>query len=281
MISGTRYQLQLQVNRQLSLSAQIARGLAEVSSGKRILAPSDDPVGAARVSDISRSHANLAVWQTNLDTAAALSATADDVLAGVERGLVRAKELMLAASNGTLSQENRNATALELASIAEEVAMLRDTRDSRGELLFSTSAALRVPVGPDLDIGAIGTRQEIFDSVTTASGTSDVISILNSAVTALRSGSPAAIAAALGATDAATGHMIAARSEQGSRGNRIDTLMERSETTNMRLEEERSAVEGADITEVIARLQSRQLSLEAAQATFARINKSTLFDLLS
>jgi flagellar hook-associated protein 3 FlgL len=33
--------------------------------------------------------------------------------------------------------------------------------------------------------------------------------------------------------------------------------------------------------EVVARLQSRQLSLEAAQATFARINRSTLFDLLS
>lgn len=281
MISGTRYQLQLEVNRQLRLSTDIARAQAEISSGKRILAASDDPVGAARISDIARNQANQATWLTNLHTAAALSATADDVLGGVELAFLRANELMLAASNAPLSQENRNAIALELASIVEDVAVLRDTRDSRGEPLFYPLIALRIPVGPNLDISAVGTGRAIFESVATPSGTRDLVSILNDAVTALRGGNATAIAGALGATASAVDHVIAARGEQGARGSRIETLIERLETSALGLEEERSAIESADIMEVIARLQAKELSLEAAQAAFARIHRSNLFDLLS
>ena len=49
MISGTRYRLTVEINRQAELARDIARSQAEVSTSKRILAPSDDPTGAARV----------------------------------------------------------------------------------------------------------------------------------------------------------------------------------------------------------------------------------------
>jgi flagellar hook-associated protein 3 FlgL len=282
MISGTRYQLQLEVNRQLRLSTEIARGQAEISAGTRILAPSDDPVGAARVSDIARSQANQATWKTNLKSASALAASADTALESLNNAFDRAGELMLQASNRTLSAENRNAIALELQSIGEEVAILRDSRDSRGEPLFpAAGAAVRLPVGPGLEIDAVGTRDAIFDSVATPAGISNLSAIINGALSAVQGGDPAAIAAALGAVNAGGSHVIAARGEQGSRGARIDTLLDRNETLSLGLEEERSGVEGTDVQEVIARLQSKQLSLEAAQAVFARINRSTLFDLLS
>ena len=45
--------------------------------------------------------------------------------------------------------------------------------------------------------------------------------------------------------------------------------------------ERRSGLEDTDLTETIARIQSKLLSLEAAQAAFARINRQSLFDLIS
>jgi flagellar hook-associated protein 3 FlgL len=282
MISGTRYQLQREVNQQIRLATEIARAQAEISAGgKRILAPSDDPVGAARIADITRTQSNHATWRTNLDTAAALASNAEGVLETLTATFDRVNELMLSVSNGTLSAENRLAVAIELESIAEEVAVLRDTRNSRGEPLFPPAAsAIRIPVGPDLDLAAVGTREAVFDGVATDSGMQSLTAILTNAVAALRANDPAAIAASLSDTNAASRHVIASHAAQGSRGARIDTLLERIQTSAVDLTAERSAIESSDITELVATIQSRQLSLDAAQATFARINRSTLFDLL-
>lgn len=283
MISGTRYRLTLEINRQLRLARDIERGMTEISTGKRIQAPSDDPVGAARVSDIARAQANMATWERNLNSASALSARADDVLGTAEAIVIRAKELMVAAASGTLSNENRATIALELRSIAEEIATIADTRDGRGELLFPTSQALEFPVGDGIRITAVGTRAAIFTAAT-ASGPKDLADIVSDAADAIVDPDPTARAAATAASldelDAAVTHVASERSEQGLRGSRIDTLLERLAQSSLLVEEERSSIESADVTEVIARLQARQLTLQAAQAAFARINATTLFDIL-
>ena len=75
-------------------------------------------------------------------------------------------------------------------------------------------------------------------------------------------------------------HIAGVRGQQGARGNRIDQLVERYETTKIQQAEERSALEDTDITAAIARVQAKQLTLDAAQAVFARVNQNTLFDIL-
>ena len=71
-----------------------------------------------------------------------------------------------------------------------------------------------------------------------------------------------------------------ARGAQGALGSRIDALTERQANSGLQLEEERSSLESTDVTAAIAKLQSQQLTLQAAQAVFARVNASTLFDIL-
>src|SRR5438128_7226843 len=121
MIGGTRYQLTLEVNRQTRLAIDIARGQAEISARKKILAPSDDPVGSSRVSVLARSQADRLTWNTNLKSAAALASQADTTLDALNSAFDRTAELMLTASTGTQSAENRNTIALELKSIADQV----------------------------------------------------------------------------------------------------------------------------------------------------------------
>jgi flagellar hook-associated protein 3 FlgL len=284
MISGTRYRLTMEINRQLALSRDIVRAQTEISTGKRIQTPSDDPVGAARVSEIARNQATDGVWKANLDLAFALASRADTTLSSVATAVGRASELMVAAANGTLSAENRQTVAAELRAIVEELGSLEAATDARGQALFPTTDVLRIPVGPGVWITAVDTRSAIFGSVPTASGPQDLAAIVSAAADAITEPDEAlrkaAIKGSLDALAAADSHVAAVRGEQGARGNRIDNLLDRLASTGLQLEEERSAIESADVTAVVARLQAGQLTLQAAQAVFARVNQSTLFDVL-
>lgn len=282
MITGTRYQLQLEIARQMRLASEMARAQAEISAGGvRILAPSDDPVGAARVAEITRSQANNATWKANLNNAAALSSNAEGVLDTMVSAFDRVNELMLGASNGTMSAENRLAAALEIESIAAEIATLADTRDSRGAPLFQPATqAYAIPVGENLEMIPVGKRETIFNLQNPPSAPVPLTTILTDAVAALRANDPAAIAASLALTNQASSRTIAAHAEQGARGARIDALADRLVMSELGLKEEKSGIQDSNVTELLAKISAKKLSLDAAQAVFARVNQSTLFDLL-
>lgn len=280
MISGTRYQLRLETNRQLRLSSDISRAQAEISTGKKILAPSDDPAASARISEIGRAQANMLTWRGNLNKAEALSAQADGVLASVATTFDRAKELLLSAANATTSSGDRQSIALELYSLADHVESLRNTRDSRGELIFQSGQTVAIPVGANLEITATATREAVFDTVVTSYGTDDLVSMLRGTAGSVVGGAAAPLATRIRGINDAIAHISTVRAEHGARANRIDSLIEESYTNQVIMEDERTGLESTNIAEVVARLQAKELSLEAAQAVFARIHRSNLFDLL-
>jgi flagellar hook-associated protein 3 FlgL len=283
MISGTRYRLTTEINRQTRLAAEIAHAHAQISTGKRLLAPSDDPVAAAQISVLGRTQAEEATWSRNLDVAGALAARSDTALTSVARGLDRANELMIAAATGTLSAENRATLAAELKGIALDLAGLADSRDARGEMLFRTDA-LEIPVYDGGTVTPVASRAALFESVSTAAGIRDIASILADAAAAIvepvDSVRKAATDTSLTEVGAALAHIAAARGDQGVRASRIDALQERLAESKLQLEEQRSKLESTDITEAVTRLEAKDLSLKATQAVFARINQTSLFDIL-
>lgn len=284
MITGTRYRLTAEINRQAALAREIARAQVEISTEKKILAPSDDPVAAARIAEIARQQASETAWSQNLKVAATLASRADTALDSVEAIMGRAQELILEAASDTLSEENRATIAAELRGIAEDLAALVETRDSRGALLFSDANALKIPVGSAVEVAPVASRADVFENIDTPSGPLDLVTIITNAANAVTEADPAlrrtAIAESIEAVNAGTHHMIAAHGEQGVRASRIDDLSERLAESGLLLKEQRIGLESADIAEVIARLQAKELSLKAAQAVFARVNQNTLFDIL-
>jgi flagellar hook-associated protein 3 FlgL len=278
MISGTRYRLNLQIARQSNLAAEIARGQTEIAAGKRILAPSDDPIGSARVAEIGKSQADEAVWSRNVETAASLAARADTTLSSVATGVDRAKELMLTAANGTMSADNRATIATELRGIADDIASLRTTLDPRGEPLFRTNGALEIPVGPGERVAAVSTRASVFDAPV------DLVAAIRAAadaavepVAATRS---AAMTASLATLDGAALQVANARAEQGVQADRLDKIRDRLASSGLQLEDQKSGLQDVDVTAVVAQIQSKQMNLQAAQAIFARVNQNSLFDLI-
>jgi len=284
MISGTRYRLDQEINRQLALSRDVAKAQTQLSTQKRIQSPSEDPVAAARISSIGRAQANDAVWKSNLDLAASLADRADTALKAAGTAFDRVTELMTQGATGTLSDQDRGTIALELRSIADELTTLKDSKDSRGNALFMSGYSLRIPVQSGVQVIAVGTREDVFESVATAGGPKDLAAIVSDAADALEIADPTARKAAVGVSvdevAAAVGHVASQRGEQGALANRVDQLLEQKADTGLQLAEERSGLEDTDIQAIVARLGAQQLSLQAAQAVFAKVNQNTLFDIL-
>ncbi|SNS84244.1 flagellar hook-associated protein 3 FlgL [Sphingomonas laterariae] len=284
MINSTRYHLSAEINRQQKLAADIARAQSDISNETRLQRPSDDPAASARVADIRRAQANEGVWAKNIDAASALATRADSALSGITSMLDRARELMTFANNGTYNDADRKAFAVELRSIAAEIGDIAQTKDSRGQLLFPDSTPLAVPIGPGVFIAPSVPQDGMFTNLQTASGPKGLAAIISGAADAIeltdKAEREAASTIALDEVLLAVDNTAIVRGDQGVRAARLDSARERFASSGLVHSEERGKLENTDIPETVAKLQAKQLSLEAAQAVFTRINRQTLFDLL-
>lgn len=272
-MTGLRFRIDASIRHHSTLAARIARGQVDITSGKRVQAASDDPAAAVRIAQLRQTQTNETAWRSNVDGGIALAARADATLGNVANLLDRARELATLGANETLSNKDRFVIALELRSLADEVDSLSEDTDATGQPVFP-AVPLRFPVGKSLTLTATTARSDAFDV-----GGRNIAMILRDSATAITT-STAGRATALADITAASDQISAVRGEQGARAARFDALRDRLIDSATAIAEERSGIEDTDVPATIARVQTDQLSLDAAQSLFARINRRTLFDLL-
>ena len=272
-MTGIRFRIDASIRHQSALAARIARGQADITTGKRIQAASDDPAAAVRIAQLRRTETNEAAWRSNIDIGIALAARADATLGNVATIIDRARELATLGASETLSDKDRATIAQELRSIADEVDSLSNGTDATGQPIFPV-APLRFPVGDSLTLTATTARSDAFEV-----GGRNMATVLRDAATGIITDT-AGRATALADVTRASDQLNAVRGEQGARAARFDGLRDRLIDSATGIAEERSSIEDTDLPATIARVQTNQLSLDAAQSLFARINRRTLFDLL-
>lgn len=276
MINAVGSRMMIEINRQKSLARAVSDTQVSISTGKKIQRPSDDPVAAARVDVIARAQANSKAWETNLDTGLSLNSQADTAVTGMADRMALARELVLAGSNGTLAQTDRNTIAAQLDGIAEELDGLVARKSANGQPLFAPGTALSVRYDENTVFAPVPSQAQVFDV-----GGVSLSQMVRDAATALRSGSASAIGASLTTLDTGVTKTADALGDIGQRGRRLQSLQEASRAHDIDLASERTDLEATDISEAVAKLNAQTLTLEAAQAAFARINRRTLLDLLS
>jgi flagellar hook-associated protein 3 FlgL len=117
--------------------ANATRTQEQISTGNRILTPADDPVASVRLLQLEQQQNVLTQYNNNL-TAAKNSLTQEEVtLTSVNTVLQRVRELAVQAGNGALSQADRSSIGSELRERENELLTLMNTRNARGEFLFS------------------------------------------------------------------------------------------------------------------------------------------------
>jgi flagellar hook-associated protein 3 FlgL len=276
MINATGNRMAFEIARQTRLARSIEGIQIDISTGKRIQRPSDDPAASARVATIRQSQANDDVWKRNIDLGSSLAAQADGVLKGLNERLARAQVLTIQGSTGSLPQGDRDTIAAEIRGIAEEIDGLAATQSSLGQPLFSAGTPRAIRFGDSVLFAPVPCSSDVFEYSSVS-----LSNQLRNVAAAVQSGSRAQLDGALDLAQGLVRHGADVAAGIGSTAARLDLLADTRASRAVDLTVERTSLEGTDYTSAIATLNAQQLTLDAAQAAFARINRRSLIDLLS
>jgi len=276
MINAVGNRMTREIARQQKLADQIERTQIQISSGKRLQRMSDDPVSARRIETIGTTQASMTAWKANINSASALVAQADGVMKSVSNLMTRARELALAAANDSANPADRAAIAAELGTIADEIDSLAATRDSNGEPVFASGTARVMRFDGDISFAPVPAAADVFVIAGNSLSTG-----IRDAASAVAAGNKPAMGTALTSLETAIGHVADRHAALGLSGGRLDRIGDGLAARGITLKDERSSVEDTDLSIAIAELNAQDLTLGAAQAAFAKINRQTLFDILN
>ncbi len=123
----------------------------EMSSGKRINKPSDDPVGTLRDLDYRTELSKISQFSANVSQGQAWLNTYDGILSDIKNMLSEAKDVAISMSNDTYDNSQRSAAANEVQAIFDRMVQISDTKLG-GRQMFS---GFRTKLEP-FQVGATG-----------------------------------------------------------------------------------------------------------------------------
>ena len=109
----------------------------QLSSGKKLLRPSDDPVGAAQVIRLTEEIEQINQYKKNSNLLINSLEQEETVLKSVSTGIDRARVLMLQSGNGIVGADDRKAIATEISQIKDQLFELMNSRNPAGEYIFA------------------------------------------------------------------------------------------------------------------------------------------------
>ena len=117
--------------------SELSRTQEQISTNKRVLAPSDDPIAAASALTTEQARSLTEQYARNQGFAQGTLVLAEATLSQVGEALQDVRTLAGAAGYGALSAEDRRSLAIELRGKLDSLLGLANTRDGAGGYLFS------------------------------------------------------------------------------------------------------------------------------------------------
>jgi flagellar hook-associated protein 3 FlgL len=128
------------------LQSALDRTQRQISSGKRILTPSDDPISSSRALELREKLARLEQFDRNSNIAENRLQNEESALSSVNNLLQRVRELALQANNSTQSNESRQLIATEMRQRLDELVDIANAKDGSGRFLFAGNLDSTTPV---------------------------------------------------------------------------------------------------------------------------------------
>lgn len=283
--------------RMTSLTAQATKLMTQVSTGKKLISPSEDVAAAQQIAEFDRKDADAAAYAGNMTLGASLLQQADSTLDTISSQLQRAVELATQATTGTAGPDNRKVIGLELQSIVGTLVGLANTQDSNGQPLFGSASGTAAVVqnndgsftynaAPALAAIPIADGQTLQPTETAAriftSSAGDTLAIISDFAATLASGAELTDSdrSALDKIVTADEQVGVVRASVGARAARVELQQSLLETANTDRAELRSSIEDVDVTKAITELQKTITVLSATQASFSKLSQLSLFDYL-
>ena len=292
-----------QMNRQ---QAKVAEMQAKLASGKQLINASDDAEKSNVIQRLKSAMSRNDMYEKTLDRADNRLAAEESALISAENILQRIRQLAVSGNTDTLSISEKEIIAGEINSLSEELLSLANTKDANGNYVFAGSSVdseafalddsgvivyqgdktqTSVDVSDQRSLVLNRPGDEVFISVDRPADNGEVTKIgffemLSNFTAALTEDNDTNLARGLEEITTVTENISMSLADLGSRMNTVGTQRDILEDTKMRYQDLLSNEEDLDYASAVTKLSAELLSLEAAQASFAKISQLSLFNYL-
>jgi flagellar hook-associated protein 3 FlgL len=280
-----------------SANEELAKYQREVSSGRKMHAPSDDPSAWASGVQERSVVASVDQYVRASDTATSRLTVADTVMSDLVAKLTAARSAVVAGQGTTQTPAQREAVAKELEGLRDAVFDDMNTM-FRGTYLFAGGKGLDAPYLRNSD-GSISAYQGdtssisvdvdrtravrvsfVGSDVTLGAASQDVFTVFAQTIAAVRTGDQTAMGTGLSAIEAAFDRVVRTQSGVGADLNALDD--ERARLSEMKLASTTrlSKTEDANMAESITAMQQANTAYQTALSAVATRTKLSLLDYL-
>jgi flagellar hook-associated protein 3 FlgL len=162
---------ELSVNSILQEQATLSKTQDQLSSGKRIQTPSDDPVAAVELSNLNTSQLQATQYTSNGTAASSRLTLEQQALSDSTNALQSVRDLVVQANSGSNNASDLAAIGTQINSLEQQLMGIGNRQDAQGEYLFagySTGATpfVRNSSGAVSYVGDTGARSVALDADT-------------------------------------------------------------------------------------------------------------------
>lgn len=264
------------------------RSQSELSTGKRIMTPSDDPGGARRAMTLRASMRAREQELRNVEDAIGWLNNADSQLQSASERTRRARDLTV--DGATLKDANAHkAIATELRAIADELVGIANAKHANRPLFGGFAAGDAVteladgslvfdPPSGQVDevVRRVSDTEQVRVNTTAAEwlgadgAGGNLVTELRAIADSIESGDQAAASAGLATIDAGIERITSALADIGSAANRVESAKQRANDSLFTLRTELSNVEDVDVAEGIMELQIQEVGYQATLQALAK-----------
>jgi len=271
--------------------------LQQISSGKRVNVPSDDPLAAAQMVANQDQTNRADQYLQNVDTLTNQLQTADTALGSAVTAVTQAITLGVQGSTGTLSSANRQQIVQNLQGIQSQLVQLANTAVG-GNYLFGGTASTVPPytLDPTNPSGVIYNGNGGTNTVQVADGlklqtnmpgnqlfqnsAGDIFGSLQGLITALQTGTDTDAQTATNQLRTAFDSLTGQRIFYGNAVNQLNSTQTFLQQEQVTLKSQANNLVGADLTKTAIDLTRAQTAHDAALAAAAKILPTSLLDYL-
>jgi flagellar hook-associated protein 3 FlgL len=279
--------------------SKIADGQEQVSTGRRLVRPSSDPLAAERALRLRADLAETRQHKSNVADAQDWLDVTDDALGTIADVIHRARELVVRGLNPTVNSVDREGLAKEVeflvdqaksaanARFGDQYVMAGQATDTQpyapgGADAVAPAAAAAAPVVRTIGPG-VSIRLGVKGSDVIGDGASGLLHDLREIAAHLRGTAPADVEAMRGDLtdlDARLNTVVEARAGVGALGNRLEAAAARLAQLELTTDRARSNVEDADLAREYVELTTQQTVYQSALKSGAAIMQPSLMDFL-
>jgi flagellar hook-associated protein 3 FlgL len=270
---------------------RMAKTQEQLSTGKKISRPSDDPVVAMKGMTYRTELTEVEQYKRNLSEAYNWMENSDAALDKAISVLQRIRELTVQASNGTLEGTQREMIGKEIEQLKEHLVSIANTKVA-GKYIFNGNDTTTPPVsitGGNVMVSSNNNpiKIEMSNGIEVAVNmdptkvfNTNLFNDIKDLEDALNSNNIMPINGFLGKLDTNIDNLVSERAELGARYNRVELIDARVSEQEVIANRILSNNEDAEIERVITDLKMQETVHRAALGVGSRIMQPTLMDFL-